>query len=340
MFDGTFRDPWLLSLSLLAPLAWWLCRRTPPLASYSSLGWLASIRPSWRVRLEWLPRLLLAAAIVAISVGLARPRSPRAETHVSGQGIAMMLVADHSSSMDARDLVPDDLQQNRLDVTKRVLRDFVLGDKSGAKGRPNDLIGLVSFAGYADGICPLTLDHHNLVQMIDELEIADVEDDGTAIGDGLALGVERLRKSKAVSKVIILLTDGSNNAGAIDPLVAARLAADLKIRVYCIGAGTRGIAPQPRIDAFGRTVLVQTPVDIDERLLRKIADQTGGRYFRATDARSLGEIYRQIDALERSQVTERRYLQYDEHFPRWVSASVVLVSLALILGNTVFRSSP
>jgi Ca-activated chloride channel family protein len=277
-----------------------------------------------------------------MAVALAGPRTPDAETKISREGIAIMMVVDRSSSMNARDLVQGDASVDRLTAVKRVFRQFVLGGEGAGQGRPDDTIGLITFAGFADSLCPLTLDHGNLVSLVEDLEIVNQRsEDGTAMGDGLALAVERLRKSPARSRIAILLTDGVNNAGAIDPLKAAELAGSQNIKVYCIGAGTEGFAPVPAIDPFtGRTVLRQAFVEIDEAVLREIAEQTGGRYFRATDQAALADIYREIDALERTKVSELRYLQYHEHYGRWVIASLVFMAVAAVSRGTVFRCLP
>jgi Ca-activated chloride channel family protein len=244
--------------------------------------------------------------------------------------------------MNARDLVRDDTSVDRLSVVKKVFRQFVLGDGRSGTGRPDDMIGLVAFARYADSLCPLTLDHGNLASMAEDLQIVTREDeDGTAIGDGLALAVERLRRHKARSKVAILLTDGVNNTGAIDPARAADLAASQDVKVYTIGAGTDGLAPFPMRDPLrGREVLVPMRVQIDEETLRDIAEKTGGRYFRATDEEALARIYQEIDQLERTEITEIRYLQYTEHYVSFVVAGLSLITVAVLAGGTVCRRIP
>jgi Ca-activated chloride channel family protein len=340
MINMEFRDPWLLLVALLAPLAARWMMRPRGVAQYSSADLLDDLPRSLRQSLRWLPAVLVGLAVVGLSVALARPRSPRSETRIRGQGIAIMLVIDRSGSMDARDLVPDDIRQNRLDVVKTVVRAFVLGEHGVGKGRPNDVIGLVTFAAFADGICPLTMDHGNLVQLIEDTQLATVDEDGTAVGDGLGLAVSRLRECKVASKVVILLTDGQNNAGVVEPLQAAMLAKDSQIRVYCIGAGTRGRAPIPQRDELGRTYLVSTYVDIDERTLRRIARESGGKYFRATDLQSLAEVYTEIDQLEKSEVSEVRYLLYDEHYFPWVMTGFVLLILAFLADALWFRPYP
>ncbi len=342
MFEWEFRDPWFLVLLPLAALVYWLATRSTSSLTYSSLTLLNLTPSSWRLRLSKLPAMLFSLATVAIVVALARPRTPERETRVSTEGIAIMMVVDLSSSMNARDLVEDDVSVNRLDVVKDVFVDFVLGsDKAPTNGRPDDLIGLVAFAGYADSICPLTLDHGNLANIVKDLQIVSVRsEDGTAIGDGLGLAVERLRRSKAKSRVAILLTDGVNTAGVIQPTKAAELAAEFGIKVYCIGAGTNGIAPIPDTDLFGRPTLVGSPVRIDEETLKQVANTTGGEYFRAVDRDRLTEIYAEIDKLERTEVTELRYLRYTEHFGYFVTAGLGLLVLAAILSSSVFRKLP
>lgn len=337
-----FRDSWFLLAALLAPLVFRLASRAPAAVTYSSLAIVDRAPRSLRARLVWLPALLLALAVFLLAVALAGPRTPDAQTKVSREGIAIMMVVDRSSSMNARDLVQGDTSIDRLTVVKKVFRQFVLGGQGAGHGRPDDMIGLTTFAGFADSLCPLTLDHGNLVSLVEDVAIVDRQDeDGTAIGDGLALAVERLRRNTAKSKVAILLTDGVSNAGAVDPRQAAELAASQSVRVYCIGAGTEGIAPVPDYDPFsGRVVLSRALVEIDEETLRGIADATGGRYFRATDEEALAEIYQEIDRLERTEVTEFRYLQYREHYVLLVVGALGLMGCAAVSGRTVFRRLP
>jgi Ca-activated chloride channel family protein len=341
MISWEFRDPLFLFVAIVAPLVLWLAARSPSAVRYSSLHLVDRARRSWRVRFSKLPAVLMAFAVACLAVALAGPRTPDSETKVSREGIAIMMVVDRSGSMQARDLVRNDLSVDRLAVVKDVFKEFVLGGDAG-QGRPDDHIGLIAFAGYADSLCPLTLDHGNLVNMVNDLEIVSRRDeDGTALGDGLALAVERLRRSKAKSKVAILLTDGVNNAGAIDPQQAAELAATQNVKVYCIGAGTDGLAPFPGVDPFtGRQVLQRTYVEIDEASLKKIADKTSGQYYRATDRDGLERIYAEIDRLERTEITEIQYLQYTEHYVVFVVGALALMTLASLTGATLFRSLP
>ncbi len=347
MFEWELRDPWFLALLPLAIVAYWLASRPRSRLLFSSLSLLAGAPKSVKLRLAKLPAVLFFLATICLIFGLARPRTPERETRVSRDGIAIMMVVDLSSSMNARDLVEEDRSVDRLSVVKQVFLDFVLGGKRdsfalpSSSGRPDDLIGLVTFAGYADSVCPLTLDHGNLANIVKDLEIVtDRLEDGTAVGDGLGLAVERLRRSSAKSHVVILLTDGVNNAGIIPPLKAAELAAQYQIKVYCIGAGTNGVAPMPAMDIFGRATLVAQPVEIDENTLKQIAEKTGGQYFRAENLEAMQAVYSEIDQLEKTQVTEVRYLRYDEHFAVFVGAGFGILIAAAVLGGTVFRRLP
>ena len=335
------RDPWLLFAILLAPLAYLLARRISSSLQFSSLATADQSPRSWRVRLVILPPLLNAAAVALLAFALAGPRTPDEQTKVYRQGIAIMMAIDRSGSMQARDLVRNDVAVNRLEVVKQVFEQFVFGDGDSGNGRPDDLIGLVTFAAYADSLCPLTLDHGNLVSMSKETEIATTpEEDGTAIGEGLALAVERLRRHPAKSKVAILLTDGVNNAGAIQPMQAAELAAEHNVRVYCIGTGTNGVAPFPARDMFGRTVMQAIRVEIDEKTLQEVATKTGGQYFRATDIDTLERIYTEIGQLERTKISDVRYLEYTEHYGTFVGTALSLVTVAAIANRSILRQLP
>lgn len=346
MVDFEFRDPAFLLLGLLAPVVLWFALRSPSTLRYSSLSIPDQGGRSWRARLSKLPSVLIAFAFGFLVVALAGPRTPDAETKVSREGIAIMMVIDHSGSMQARDLVQDDYSVDRLSVVKDVFKEFVLGESDDGtrvgNGRPDDAIGLISFAGFADSLCPLTLDHGNLTTISSDLEIVTRRDeDGTAIGDGLALAVERLRRSKAKSKIAILLTDGVNNSGDVDPEQAADVASAIGVKVYCIGAGTQGRAPFPSANPFtGREELTMMEVELDEETLQLIAGKTGGKYFRATDREALAGVYAEIDQLERTKVTEFRYLQYHEHFASFVLIGLALLGIATVIGSTVLRTLP
>lgn len=333
------RDPVFLLLALFAPLVYVQARRMPSVVRYSSLSLLAGAPGSWRVRLLPVPATLLALATVAIAIALAGPRTGDASAKIHREGIAMVLVVDRSGSMNARDFVEDDQSIDRLTAVKRVLRRF-LGAEGGEPGRPDDLVGLVTFARYADSVAPLTLDHENLVAILDDVEIvSEQSEDGTAVGEGLALAVERLRRHPARSRVAILLTDGVNNTGDVSPGQAAELAAAHDIKVYAVGAGRTGRAPFP-MQWRGQTVLRQAFVELDERSLQEIADHTGGRYFHAENAEALAEVYAEIDALERSEIVEVRYMQYEEHYAAFAAAAAGLITGALLLGQSLLRRLP
>ncbi len=344
MLDWTnfeFSNPLLLVFSLLAPIVFWQARRLPSAVQYSSFRLIESSKRSFRSRLEWLPAALFAVATLLLAVALAGPRTGNSVSEIKREGIAIGMVVDRSGSMEARDFVRGDTSTSRLDVVKKIFRDFVYGGGSFGTGRPDDLIGLVTFARYADGLCPLTLDHGNLVAILDQIETPDDErEDGTAVGEGLALAVERLRQQEAVSKIVILLTDGVNNAGEIEPLQAAELAAQYGVKVYTIGAGYTGFAPFPVRRADGRTSLQRVPVEIDEVTLQRIAQRSGGRYFHATNEQGLRDVIEEIARLERSEVSEVRYLEYEVHYAALVGSALVLVTFSVLLSSTWLRRLP
>ncbi len=340
MPEWELRDPFFLLAALMAPLVYWLAARLPGAVTYSSLEIVDLAPRSLRARLSPLPALGLALATLLLALALAGPRTGDATSKVSREGIAIVMVVDRSGSMQARDFVEGDTSVDRLQAVKRVFRDFVLGSDASA-GRSDDLMGLVAFARFADGLCPLTLDHGNLLAILDQLEIvSERAEDGTAIGEGLALAVERLRRHPAKSKLAIVLTDGVNNAGDVDPLQAAELARSFGIKVYTIGAGRTGYAPIPVPGPGGRVRLQRAYVEIDEDTLRTIADKTGGRYFHATDAEGLAQVVSEIDALERSEITEIRYLQYSPHYAGFVGAALALIALSALAGGTFLRRLP
>ncbi|MDB4433158.1 VWA domain-containing protein [bacterium] len=334
MLDWELRDPLFLLTALLAPLVFLLASRLPATMTYSSLALVNHAPRSPRMRLERLPALLLALAAVALAIALAGPRTGSATHKIRREGIAIAMVVDRSGSMQARDFVQGDTSVSRLDVVKGVFREFV-------SQREDDLIGLVTFARYADGLCPLTMDHGNLRAILDDVEIVTEKgEDGTAVGEGLALAVERLRRQRVQSKVVILLTDGVNNAGDIDPHQAADLANGHGIKVYAIGAGTTGYAPVPVQILGGQTILRRALVEIDEETLKEIAQRTGGHYFHATDADALAEVIAEIDRLERSEVTEIRYLEYEQHYAAFVGAGLALIAVSALLSGTLLRRLP
>ena len=326
-------DPWMLLLLVLVPLLARPRRRNaPPALPYPMLDALRAVGPGRRAHWRWLLTALRVAALALLVVGLARPQLGRAATQVRAEGIDIMLVVDLSSSMLAEDFQLDGGRANRLEAVKSVVREFL--DK-----RPNDRVGLVLFSARPYTQSPLTLDHGWLLANLDRAHIGMIED-GTAVGSALATAVGRLQGSEAKSKIVILLTDGQSNAGKVPPLTAAESAKALGYRVYTIGAGTRGSAPYPQIDPFGRKVYVNMPVDVDEETLQRIAEETGGRYFRATDTESLRQIYADIDRLETTSLEGLQYLDYDELYVWLVLAALVLLAGEALLAQTWLRVLP
>ncbi len=340
-------NPYALGLLLLLPVLWWHHRQQRPAAiAYPAVQTWSEVPQSSMTRLrQALPYLRLVVLALGI-LALARPQQGLQATKVYSEGIAIVMVVDISGSMSALDLQLQGQPRNRLDVVKHTFRNFVNGEEtlglgSRGGGRDGDLIGMVTFARYADSVSPLTLDHDTLLSLLDEIAIVAVqEEDGTAIGEALALGVERLRDATAQSRVMILLTDGANNAGETEPQQAARIASALGIKIYTIGTGTRGIAPVPVKTRDGRTVMRQMNVFIDEATLKEIASLTKGQYFRATDSATLAGIYREIDRLEKSANVAEHYQQYAERFAWLLLPALALLLIEVILVNTRLRTIP
>lgn len=331
----TFAYPWFLLLLAVLPVLAWLKGRKGQTAAflYSSVQ---IVKPITGINRSHAGRILAALrwfALTAFILGLARPQKVEEESSLKASGIDIAVALDLSGSMESEDFRYRGEQVNRLFMAKEVLKKFV-------HKRPGDRIGLVVFAGKDYVASPLTLDHDFLIQNIDRLELHTINDDGTAIGSGLSNAINRLRDLKSKSKIVILMTDGQNNAGTVQPLTAAEAAHALEIKVYTIGVGTRGMAPMPAVDPFGRKVYRQVPVDIDEDTLRKIADMTGGKYFRADSSETLERIYAEIDRLEKTEVEVKKYVQVEEWFPWVVVPGLLALCLELILGNTVWRRLP
>ena len=332
-----FREPTYLLASLSAIAIVLMAFLPSGRLIFSSLKLLPAQGHTFRTRLMWVPTALLAAAAILLSIALAGPRLPDRSQRVEREGIAIMMAVDISGSMRALDLSDGDDEGTRLEAVKKVFEEFIVGEGD-LDGRPDDAIGIVSFAGFADTRCPLTLDHDILLQIARSLKIVtERREDGTALGDGLGLAVERLRASKAKSKVVILLTDGVSYRGEEPPLAAAELAATEGIKVYTIGAGTRGKARmKDPSNGWIRTV----DVEIDEETLQAIAKRTDGRYFRATDSAALREVYQAIDALERTKIGEERFREYTEYYRHFTAFALLLAALAWLLMATVFRRLP
>ncbi len=299
---------------------------------FSSLTTINQIKPSWAIRARHIIIVLRSLVIVLIIVALARPQAGREETKIKTEGIDIVLAIDVSGSMRAEDFEIDGKRENRLFVVKDVVEDFV-------KGRENDRISMVIFGGRAYTQCPPTLDYGVLFQFLKKIQIGMVED-GTAIGSAIGTSVNRLRESESKSKVVILLTDGRSNAGEIDPITAAEIAKTLGIKIYTIGAGTKGLAPFPAKDFFGNKILKPIKIEVDDKMLTEIAEMTGGLYFRATNTKSLKEIYAQIDALEKTVTEVTQYTEYNELFSYFALAALCLFLLEILLANTWFRKVP
>ena len=331
----TFAHPWLLLLLLLLPLAAWLKGRRgmPPAFVYSSVKLVAGLGGGQRSRAGAFLAALRWLALAVLIVALAQPRLMKSTTEVKASGVDIVVAFDMSGSMISEDFVVRGQRVNRFNMARAVLGKFI-------DQRPNDRIGLVLFASKAYIATPLTLDHDFLHENLDRLEIGTIDQNSTAIGDGLGTAINRLRDLKAKSKIVILMTDGQNNAGKLDPLLAAEAAKSLGVKVYTVGIGLRGEAPMPARDMFGRKVYQMVPVDVDEDTLQKIADMTGGKYYRADNAEKFQQIYDEIDKLEKTEASVKKYTQFDELFPWFIAGGLALLLIELVLGQTIFRRLP
>jgi len=327
--DITFGQPLFFILLVIIPILiyWKVVRGKKQTASIgvSTTKGLKTIR-SWKNTFQNVPFILRLLAIVCMIIALARPQVSFEEQQSEGEGIDIILCIDVSGSMTAEDFTP-----SRMEAAKQVAETFV-------NNRPNDRIGIVIFSGESFTQCPLTTDHNVLINQIEQIRNGLLED-GTAIGSGLATSVDRLRSSKAKSKVVILLTDGINNGGLIDPATALEIAKAFKVKVYTIGVGTNGYAPTPVSTPMG-IVMQNEKVEIDEKLLKNIADQTGGKYFRATDNKSLDSIYSEINSLERSKVEITTFHRYTEKFYPLIFAAMAFLLLEILLKYTLFKKFP
>ena len=323
MSSITFAHPWYLLGLVLVPLliVWWLLRyrKQDAAVQHSDIAVFDAIGKSLRVRLRWLPYALRIIAVAAMVVALARPQSRLSRQEMKVEGIDIVLAMDISGSMLAEDFRP-----NRLEAAKNVAADFI-------EGRKSDRMGLVVFAGQAFTQVPLTVDHHVLLQQLGSVKSGIVRD-GTALGDGLATAINRIKDSEAKSKVIILLTDGVNNQGSVDPLSAAEIAKMYGIRLYTIGVGSMGKAPYPFRDQFGRVHYQNIDVEIDEPLMRQMSGLTDdGRYFRATNKKALQEIFSQIDEMEKSKIDVTQYAQTKDEQAPWLWLAFLALGAELLI---------
>ncbi len=317
----------LLIIPILIALYVWKYRKLYPTIQISSFDFANKSKTSFR---EILVHVLFGLEMVAVAlliVALARPQSSEKNSTTNVEGIDIVMTMDVSGSMLAEDFKP-----NRLEAAKKVGAKFV-------DGRPNDRIGLVVFASESYTQCPMTTDHKVLNQLMSEIKTGIIED-GTAIGDGLSIAISRLKDSDAISKVIILLTDGVNNTGSIDPISAAEIAKMFGLRVYTIGVGTNGTAPYPVQDFFGNKRYQQVEVNIDEDMLRQIANMTGAQYFRATDNSSLDKIYSEIDKMEKSRIEVYEFEKKTEEFFPFAAIALGLLALVFLMRTFVLRIFP
>lgn len=323
MNEFRFAYPYFLWLLALLPLIALRRGKIGPAPSllFSTTSIARNIGGGKKTKPGRIPAIQRIVALTLLILSLARPQFGNTTTEVEASGIDILLAVDVSGSMEAQDFTLNDRPANRLDVVKSVVAKFI-------KERPNDRIGLVAFAGRPYLACPLTLDHNWLLQRLNALKTGMIED-GTAIGSAIASGTNRLHDSKAKSRILILLTDGMNNTGKVSPLTAAEAAETLKIKTYTIGAGTRGEAPIPVVDQFGRKRMMRMQVDIDEDTLRRVAQLTGAQYFRATDTHSLKKIYGEINKLETTTRKIKHFSRYHDLFSYFVLASLLLLGLEL-----------
>jgi Ca-activated chloride channel homolog len=331
----SFQNPELLFLLLLIPAlsALYIYRTLGGKSAaviFSDIRQVVQTRQSRGfVQARHLIFVLRMIALFFVIIALARPRLENQKQNVFSEGIDIVMCIDLSGSMLAEDFDP----KNRIEAAKSVAQEFV-------RNRLSDRIGLVVFAGRSYTQCPLTLDYPLVLGMMGGLRAGEMQEDGTAIGMALATATNRLRDSNAKSRIVILLTDGQNNAGEIDPVTAASLAAALNIKVYTVGAGSQGYANYPVVDPMFGKRYIKMKVDVDDATLQKVADLTGGKYFRATDLESLKETYKEIDRLEKTKIEMETYTEYKEEFPKFLIAALIFLALEVLLVNTRFRKAP
>ena len=337
----TFARPWLLLLLLAVPLLAYLRGKRGPAAAltFSSTSTLRAIGKHSAARVGKFLRALIFATLAIFVVALARPQLGKSLTQIEASGIDIMLVLDVSGSMLTKDFTIGGEQATRLDAIRQVTQKFI-------EGRPNDRIGIIAFAGRPYVVSPMTLDHDWLLQNLERVRIGLVED-GTAIGSAMASAANRLNDKHSKSRVIVLLTDGENNAGKISPTTAAEAVKALKIHFYAIGAGINGIAPAPifthrgpMTDVLGNLLYQNQRVEFNEAGLRQVAQIADGQFFRATDTKSLEQIYNDIDKLEKSTVAVKKYQQYRDLFPFCVMSGCGLLVAQILLSQTIWKKLP
>lgn len=329
-----FKDPWVLLLIPVVAAVAMLSRlgRSGSMFNFSSKDLLEGIKPTFRLRFSKYLILFRIAALILFILALARPQTILEGSKSVSEGVDIVLTLDTSTSMLAEDFRIGTNRVNRFDVVKDVVKEFI-------RKRKDDRVALVAFAARAYTVCPLSTDYAWLNENLDRVQVGMIED-ATAVGSAIATSVNRLRTSKTKSRVIILLTDGVNNAGTISPLVAAEAAKALGIRIYTICVGTKGLVPYPLKDPFGRTVYKNIPIEMDEAVLKKIADITGAKYYLASDTETLRKIYDEINKLEKSNIEHFGYREYEELFTLFLIPALIILGLEILLANTVFMRIP
>lgn len=329
-----FKDPLVLLFIALVPLMMLLARmrKADSTFVFSSKDLLEGIKPTFRLRFSKYIIIFRAAAIVLFIFALARPQTILEGSKTVSEGVDIVLALDTSTSMLAEDFRMGAARVNRFDVVKDVVKGFI-------QKRKDDRVALVAFAARAYTVCPLTTDYSWLNENLDRVRVGMIED-ATAVGSAIATSVNRLRTSKTKSRVIILLTDGVNNAGTISPIVAAEAAKALKIKVYAICVGSKGLVPYPLKDMYGRIVYKNIPIEMDEAVLKKIADITGAKYYLASDTETLRKIYDDINKLEKSNIEHFGYKEYEELFYFFLIPALLILALELLLTNTFFLRIP
>jgi Ca-activated chloride channel family protein len=333
----TFAHPYFLLLLLLLPVLAWLKGKLgkPPAFVYSSVQLVRGLLNVGRTRAGGFLLALRWLALALFIIALAQPRLTRSETKITASGVDIVAALDMSGSMISEDFEVHGKRVNRFNMARAVLKQFI-------DARPNDRIGLVVFATQAFIAAPLTLDHDFLLQNLERLQIGAIDENSTAIGSALSTAINRLRELRSKTKIVILMTDGQNNAGKVAPLTVAEAAQTLGVKVYTIGVGMRGEAPMPvgRDPFTGQTVYRPMPVDIDEDTLQKIADMTGGKYYRADNAQKFQAIYAEIDKLEKTEADIKKFTHHDELFAWLISPGLALVLLEVLLRHTIWRRLP
>ena len=330
----TFKEPAIMLGILIIPvLVLFLLRvKVNPSITFSSRELIDGLKPTLKVRMRNVVIFLRAAALALFILALARPQTVLEGEKTVSEGVDIVLALDTSTSMYAEDFKVGGHRINRFDVVRDVVKEFI-------KKRKDDRVGMVAFAARAYTVSALTTDYAWLNENLDRVKVGMIED-ATAIGSAIASSCSRLRTSKTKSRVIILLTDGVNNAGTISPLMAAEAARALKIKIYTICVGTKGLSPYPFKDAYGRIIYQNIPIEIDEEMLKKIADMTGGKYYLASDTETLRKIYDDIDRLEKSNIEHFGYREYGEMFGYFLIPGLMILFLEILLANTVFLKVP